>query len=179
MTLSIRLETGGLTSGLAEAGAEITRLAEEEIVPAATLIEDAFAGAARSIERELVRAAHTGELSLKRLGRSLVTDLIRATADNVIRRPIETALTAAFAAPFGGGRAEGGPVAPGHAYLVGERGPELFTPSAAGAVSPSGARPINVTIALPGVRDAESFRASETQIAAGLARVLAKGARNQ
>lgn len=40
---------------------------------------------------------------------------------------------------FGGARANGGPVSPGKAYLVGERGPELFTPSRAGAIVPNGA----------------------------------------
>jgi hypothetical protein len=36
-------------------------------------------------------------------------------------------------------RAAGGPVAAGTSYLVGERGPELFTPGASGAISPNGA----------------------------------------
>jgi hypothetical protein len=36
-------------------------------------------------------------------------------------------------------RAAGGPVAAGTSYLVGERGPELFTPSANGSISPNGA----------------------------------------
>ncbi len=35
---------------------------------------------------------------------------------------------------FGGARADGGPVASGRTYLVGERGPELFTPSRSGAI---------------------------------------------
>ena len=38
---------------------------------------------------------------------------------------------------FGGARALGGPVAPGGSYLVGERGPELFTPSASGNITPN------------------------------------------
>lgn len=40
---------------------------------------------------------------------------------------------------FGGTRAEGGPVYPGKAYLVGERGPELIVPKSAGTVIPNGA----------------------------------------
>src|SRR5699024_5655486 len=40
---------------------------------------------------------------------------------------------------FGGARATGGPVAAGTSYLVGERGPELFTPSQSGAIIPNGA----------------------------------------
>lgn len=35
---------------------------------------------------------------------------------------------------FGGARAAGGPVSAGTSYLVGERGPELFTPSASGRI---------------------------------------------
>jgi hypothetical protein len=38
---------------------------------------------------------------------------------------------------FGGARALGGPVAPGGSYLVGERGPELFTPSSSGNITPN------------------------------------------
>jgi phage-related minor tail protein len=47
------------------------------------------------------------------------------------------------------GRATGGPVSPGRPYWVGERGPELFVPASAGAVSPSaagGVREVRVAI---------------------------------
>lgn len=39
---------------------------------------------------------------------------------------------------FGGFRAEGGPVSVGKAYVVGERGPELFVPKASGFINPNG-----------------------------------------
>ena len=38
---------------------------------------------------------------------------------------------------FGGARALGGPVSPGGSYIVGERGPELFTPSSSGNITPN------------------------------------------
>jgi hypothetical protein len=38
---------------------------------------------------------------------------------------------------FGGGRAFGGPVRPGTAYLVGERGPEIMVPSMLGNIIPN------------------------------------------
>lgn len=38
---------------------------------------------------------------------------------------------------FGGFRADGGPVAPGKTYMVGERGPELFTPGRSGFITPN------------------------------------------
>ena len=39
---------------------------------------------------------------------------------------------------FGGGKASGGPVKKGTTYLVGENGPELFTPSGSGNIIPNG-----------------------------------------
>jgi hypothetical protein len=57
---------------------------------------------------------------------------------------------------FGGGRAMGGPVASGTAYVVGERGPELFVPKSSGMVVPNGmggGTTINLTV--NGAIDAE------------------------
>ncbi len=57
------------------------------------------------------------------------------------------------------GRATGGPVAPGRAYVVGERGPEVFVPTASGQVVPNGggARDVRVSIAVQG-QGADSAR---------------------
>lgn len=47
--------------------------------------------------------------------------------------------------PYGGARARGGSVARGMAYLVGEEGPELFTPGAGGHITPnSGMGGVNI-----------------------------------
>ncbi len=43
----------------------------------------------------------------------------------------------AFPNPFGGGQADGGPVSARTTYLVGERGPELFTPNKSGTIIPN------------------------------------------
>lgn len=52
--------------------------------------------------------------------------------------------------PVAGARAAGGPVSRGRRYLVGERGPELFTPGASGAITPNhalgGSGAVNVTV---------------------------------
>ena len=42
-----------------------------------------------------------------------------------------------FSSLFGGFRADGGPVSAGRSYIVGERGPELFTPSGSGQIVPN------------------------------------------
>lgn len=180
MTLSVSFDASGLSAGLANASGEIERLAREEIAPAAGLIETAFEGASRSIERSLARAARSGRLSLDGLARSLVTDLSRVAIDGLVRRPLQNLLTSAVGGAFGGGRADGGFVAAGQRYLVGERGPELFTPAVSGTIGERGGRaPMTVNINLPNVTDTESFRASQTQIAASLARVLSRAERGQ
>lgn len=55
----------------------------------------------------------------------------------------------------GGGREAGGPVWPGGAFLVGERGPELFVPRASGQIVPNGmfggTTVINVNVAHTGL----------------------------
>ena len=172
-------DSQNVAAGVTAAGAEIARVARDEIAPAARLIEDAFSGAARAIERDLVRAARAGELSLKGLARAILSDLKRAAIDSFIRKPVENLVFSALTGAFGGGRAEGGFAAAGRSYLVGERGPELFTPSVSGRIGDTRGGAVNVSISLPGVTDAQSFRNSETQIAASLARVIARGARNQ
>jgi len=57
-------------------------------------------------------------------------------------------------AGISGARANGGPVMGGSTYLVGERGPELFTPTGGGSITPNGAFggnniTVNVTSANP------------------------------
>jgi hypothetical protein len=69
-----------------------------------------------------------------------------------------TALSA-VGSMFGGGKASGGPVSAGTTYLVGERGPELFTPQTSGAIVPNhamGGVTINSTVnAAPGTNPAQ------------------------
>ncbi len=79
-----------------------------------------------------------------------------------------------------GARATGGPVMPGASYLVGEHGPELFTPAGSGNVTPNAALAtrgagVTVNISTP---DAASFQKSRSQLAAMLARAIAQGQRN-
>ncbi len=177
-TVNLSVNADGVSAGFAEAGAEIERIAREQIAPAALLIDEAFSVAAGSIQSNLARAAERGELSLKKLSRALLRDLRRFAIDAFVRKPVENLVTNLLSAPFGGGRAGGGFAAAGQSYLVGERGPELFTPAASGTVRSLNASGMTVNISLPGVSDAESFRRSQTQIAAALARAVGRGRRN-
>lgn len=56
-------------------------------------------------------------------------------------------------------RADGGPVNPGTSYIVGERGPELFTPAASGMITPNGggASTMNIYVTAPEGTDPNAF----------------------
>jgi hypothetical protein len=58
---------------------------------------------------------------------------------------------------FGGNRAMGGPVSANTAYVVGERGPELFVPQGAGTIIPNGGggRGTTINLTVNGAIDAE------------------------
>lgn len=89
---------------------------------------------------------------------------------------LAAAVSAAVGGLFGGARAEGGPVRGGGAYLVGERGPEVFRPAGGGVIEPVAPGGVSVTLNLTGVSERELLR-SEAQIAQALARATLLGAR--
>jgi len=80
------------------------------------------------------------------------------------------------------GRATGGPVSPGQPYLVGERGPEMFVPTSAGAIAANGglgggARDVRVSInvnAPAGGDSGQSLQRSSRQIASAVRRALSQ-----
>ena len=63
--------------------------------------------------------------------------LIKDIARMMLRSAITAPLGNFFGGLFGGGKAEGGQVMGGRSYLVGEQGPELFTPGATGFITPN------------------------------------------
>ena len=77
-----------------------------------------------------------------------VKALANALASSVVGRTV-SGIASGIGSVFGGGRALGGPVTGGTSYLVGERGPELFTPSNSGKIIPNnamGGNTFNITV---------------------------------
>ncbi|MGJ3231311.1 MAG: phage tail tape measure C-terminal domain-containing protein [Oceanicaulis sp.] len=144
-------------------------------------IGEAFAAAGRDIADTLQAAARSGELSFRSMAEQITQSLAAILIEQTLVEPL-TRLAERFGPPLGdafpnilGQRAEGGPVGAGSTYLVGERGPELFTPGQAGAISPiASAAPVNVTI-YAGADAADSVRRSQRQIAAAVARAALAG----
>lgn len=110
-------------------------------------IAQAAEHAMQGLEDAFVTAATTGKLSFKDMANSIIADIARIMVRRSITEPLGNALSSfissAISGGFGGGgtgvgaKANGGPVTGGSAYVVGERGPELFVPSTSGTVVPN------------------------------------------
>jgi hypothetical protein len=119
--------------------------------------------AAARMETALLRAVRSGKIGFEEL-----KGVALAAMDAIARRALDAGvqsvlgggagLGSALAGLVGGqpGRATGGPVSPGRAYVVGERGPEVFVPSSSGRVeaSASGVREVRVAITVNAGGDA-------------------------
>ena len=126
--------------------------------------------AGRAIEGALLRAARTGKLGFEELGR-VALSILGQIAAAAVRDGLAELWSIIKGGPKDGGllqggagllqtvlglpgRATGGPVSPGRAYLVGERGPEVFLPTSSGQVLPNagaqGGRDVRVSITVNG-----------------------------
>ncbi|MBA3051284.1 phage tail tape measure protein [Brevundimonas sp.] len=162
----------GVPRKAAEAAAALEAL-REPAERVASSIEDAFGKAGEGLARSLARAAADGEISLAELARAVLAAVNAAACSG--GGGLGEAIAAAVQSAFSGARAEGGTVLGGGAYLVGERGPEVFRPMGAGVVEPAGVGGVTVHVQVDG--GAPALLRSEAQIAQMLARAAALGAR--
>jgi len=156
----------------AEAAAALESL-REPAERAAGAIDEAFGRAAEGLARSLGRAAADGEITLAELARAILAVVNSAGGGG--SSGLSGAIASAVGSLFAGSRADGGPVIGGGAYLVGERGPEVFRPTTSGVVETGGGSAITVNLNLDGGTPA--LLRSEAQIAQMLARAVALGAR--
>jgi hypothetical protein len=146
--------------------------------------------AGRMLENALVRALRTGKLGfeeLKRVALSAMAEIagaaIRGGFDSLFGKggiggligSLGSLFTSLLGAP---GKAIGGPVSPGRPYLVGERGPELFVPTASGRIDlPTGsgqgrAVSLSITINAPAGSEPQALKASGRQVARAVRQAL-------
>ena len=92
-----------------------------------------------NMESALTNFVRTGKLSFKDFANSVIQDLIliqlKASATKMMNSFLGS-IGFNFGS-FGGMRAAGGPVSGGSSYVVGERGPEVFTPTGSGTITPN------------------------------------------
>lgn len=87
-----------------------------------------------------------------------------------------SAIQQGIGAIISGFRASGGPVVSGRSYIVGERGPELFTPNTSGGIT-ANENAGGVTVNINGVPDPTAWRKSRVQLAAEIGRAVSSGRR--
>ena len=162
---------------------------------------DGFERAGAVLERSLLSAVRRGKLGFDELKASalaalnqIAAQIVQSGLDQLLGRAggrgggqsggvpggLGDLLGGFVGSLFGlPGRATGGPVAPGSAYIVGERGPELFVPTSSGRVetglAQAGARDVRVAINLVAPRGAGSpvmLQRSSRQVAAAVARAM-------
>ena len=181
LVIRVRADTAGFMAGVGDIRRELEGPLSQGVDRAGS-----------SIERALARAAVTGKFGFEDLRRVALSALADIAA-GALRTDIGAlfggsgggglagVLTSSIGSLFGGvpGRATGGSVTAGSPYLVGERGPELFVPTAAGRIDTmAGGRrgPVSVTINVAAPRDASPALMQQTgaQVARAVARALAR-----
>jgi phage-related minor tail protein len=179
----LNVDTAPLSASLTTASKLLTDFASGPVADAGKSIDSAISGSFNAVVNTIARAATSGKTSMDQLVDAILSDFDRIATKDFITKPIEGLVSDIASSIFdvSGGRAVGGPVVPGSTYLVGEQGPELFTPSENGAITSNAniAAPSRPSIVLNvNARDAGSFLKSETQLAAMMSRALARGQRN-
>ncbi len=118
--------------------ADFARSMDGGIKGALLNLEDGFKGLAKSAVDSL-RDIIT-EIAALKLRMALIGNV--DDAGNLSGGLLSGAINSIFGGLFGGGRASGGPVDMGRSYLVGERGPELFTPGRSGFITPNAGKSV-------------------------------------
>ncbi|MBU6167361.1 MAG: tail tape measure protein [Alphaproteobacteria bacterium] len=174
LVVKVRADTGGFMAGVADMQRTLDG-------PFAGGLDRAGAGLSRSLGRALA----DGKLGFDELRRIALTALADI-AKNALQLDLGGIFGAGGARSLGGalgglfglpGRATGGPVVGGRAYMVGERGPEVFVPTASGRVEANGsggAAPIQVTVNVAAPREVSPavMRQTGAQVARAVARTL-------
>jgi hypothetical protein len=171
LTVSVRADTQGFARDVAELRAQLDGPLGSSVNRAGALIEGALGRA--------IRSGKFGFEDLKRVGLSVLGEIANAALRSAVGGGsggqgggLLSLGLSALGNLLGGapGRATGGPVSPGRAYMVGERGPELFVPTSSGAVvtpGQGGVRDVRISIAVnaPAGAAPEALARSSRQLA--------------
>jgi hypothetical protein len=164
-------DLAGFHDELGAASAALHDFAQGAAQRAGDDIGASFERAGQRISRAMGAAAAGGEAAFKRMAKVVLEELAKITIQQVFA-------TGGSKPAFFGGKAAGGAVNVGGAYLVGERGPEMFVPRQAGAIAQPGAGAVSVHFHLGAGADANAVTRHQGQIAAAIARAVAYGRRN-
>jgi hypothetical protein len=174
--------------------ASLAAVAAKELQEEAAKRTAAVAAQFGNVFSSALEDAITSGASFSDVLKGVESDLIRMITRLLIVIPLQETLSGLFSGGssggggiagllgglFGGAKASGGPVQTGKAFLVGEKGPEMFVPSSNGRIIPNGAgqsRSSVVNISISGVSNFDSFARSKNQIAYAAGRAASSQAR--
>jgi phage-related minor tail protein len=161
---------------LKDASTALDAFARGPAQDSADYIGDAFSKAGKRISSALGDAARTGEVSVKGLAAAILRDLSNLAIERFVTGPINNVIGSILkSTPSSGARANGGPVNAGGAYLVGERGPELFVPNSSGTIGAAAGAPVTINIHMPSGSSLNDVKRSSAQVSAALARAVHRG----
>ena len=118
----------------------------EKQIEATEKLDQVYESIGSAVSDGIVNALTAAVEGTKSLA-DVAADTLRNVANILLQFGVKTALGgistvggtgSIFDKLFGGFRASGGSVKAGSSYMVGERGPELFTPGRSGSIAPSG-----------------------------------------
>jgi phage-related minor tail protein len=183
LVVSVRADTGAFARDVAQMRSVLEGPLAEGVERAGRVVENA-----------LLRAVRTGKFGfedLKRVALSAMAEIAAAAIRSGIASLTDgnksggggTASLVGAAQVLAGvlglpGRATGGPVSPGRPYLVGERGPEVFVPTASGRVETGGrgggGRDVRVSIRIDGGggNEPQALARSSRQVARAVKQAL-------
>jgi len=165
-------DLAGFQGELSAASAALQEFAQGPAQDAADKVGVSFERAGERIARALGDAATGGENAFRRMAKVVLEELAKIALQRIF------AGDGGGKTSFFGARAAGGPVNVGGAYLVGERGPELFVPRQAGAIATAAGGAVSVHFHLGAGADVSAVTRHQGQIAAAVARAVAYGRRN-
>ena len=141
LIVSVRADTHGFATDVATMRAELDGPFASGLDRAGRALENSLAGA--------IQRGKFGFEDLRKVALSVLSEIAAASLRTGLNRLFSDGgeggggLLSSLGSIFGSlggepGRATGGPVSPGRAYRVGERGPELFVPTSSGRIEAGG-----------------------------------------
>ena len=179
LVISVRADTNAFARDVAAMRAELDGPLVQGVGRAGRMIESALSKA--------IISGKFGFDDLKRVALSAMNEIASASlralfntgsggggTGSGLLSGISSLVAGLFGAP---GRATGGPVSAGRAYVVGERGPELFVPGAGGGrIEQMGGGKsdvrVSITVQTPSPGDPQVMRQSSRQLARAVHQAL-------
>lgn len=170
MVISVRADTGAFAQDVGKMRSELEGPLAQGVGRAGRLIDSVLARA--------ISSGKVGFDDLKRVALAAMSDIAAASLRALFRPAGGGSVGAGLLSGLSGliaglvgppGRATGGPVSGGRAYMVGERGPELFVPSTGGRIETGAQRARDVRVAIsvvtPTPSEPQLLRQSSRQVA--------------